>query len=86
MPAGLRRQLEGGHADDYEERRARRGATGRAQAPSWSAEAAMAMLATLDACAEADGEDSRGKQMLRVLTSIAARARLDAALPEDMSS
>jgi hypothetical protein len=46
----------------------------------------MAMLATLDACAEADGEDSRGKQMLRVLTSIAARARLDAALPEDMSS
>lgn len=86
MPAGLKRQLEGGRAADWAWRREQRGAGGLPQAPSWSAEAADAFLVTLNVCHKDDGSKSIGVQLLMVLQDGDASDRLMAALPSGTSA
>ena len=81
MPAGLKRQLEGGRAEDYEWRRARRGGTGARQAPGWGAEAASAFLSTLRACQHDDGTSGLGKQLWLLLTGEEMYDRVMGLLP-----
>ena len=76
MPAGLKRQLEGGRAADWAWRREQRGAGGLPQAPSWSVEAADAFLVTLNVCHKDDGSKSIGVQLLMVLQDGDASDRL----------
>ena len=68
MPAGLKRQIEGGRAPDYEWRRAMRGGGGTKQAPSWGAEGADAFFTTLQACQHEDGTPGIGQHLWQLLT------------------